>query len=167
MPFTLGPHSSRVCDELSVETDMSTLKVRAAEWDVQLRGMPVYRRVRGPSHRIDVKIKQKVGDAAFAAQPHGIIGQSFDGNSTARRGKLDVYPSRSLAAEFTTTAWAEGAIEGVANEYAVGTRYATDFKYSRFDARRRPTAAAGDDTLGEAALFHDEDGADMPPVAAA
>ena len=34
----------------------------------------------------------------------------------------------------TTKAMAEGAIEGVAADYRMGSKYATDFKYSRFDA---------------------------------
>ena len=46
--------------------------------------------------------------------PHGIIGQSFDGSMIAVSGKLDDYGDRP---EFTTSAQAEGAIEGTAADY--------------------------------------------------
>jgi hypothetical protein len=64
--------------------------------------------------------------------PHGILGQSFDGSNTAVSGKLDEYGDTP---EFTTTAQAEGAIEGVYTDYIVSAPFANDFKYTRFDAR--------------------------------
>jgi len=63
--------------------------------------------------------------------PHGIVGQSFDGSLIAVSGKQDKYGD---APEFTTTAQAEGAIEGIFTEYVIPTPFATSFKYSRFDA---------------------------------
>lgn len=62
--------------------------------------------------------------------PHGLIGQSYDGDGQAVNGKMDDYSE----AEVTTEAMAEGAIEGHAKEYKVLDKYATTFKYSRFDA---------------------------------
>jgi len=62
--------------------------------------------------------------------PHGLIGQSWDGDSVGVDGAQDDY----TAAEVTTKAMAEGAIEGVASDYEVEDKFATDFKYSRFDA---------------------------------
>lgn len=62
--------------------------------------------------------------------PHGIIGQSYDGDSVAVDGALDDYGP----AEVTTSAMAEGAIEGTAADYKMTTEYATEFKYTRFDA---------------------------------
>jgi len=44
-------------------------------------------------------------------------------------GKTDDYKDRQ---EVTTTAMAEGAIEGSANEYTVSGPFDTGFKYSRF-----------------------------------
>ena len=64
--------------------------------------------------------------------PHGIIGQSFDGSNVAVSGKHDNYGE---APEFTTSAQAEGAIEGDYTDYIVSAPFANDFKYARFDAR--------------------------------
>merc|ERR1719198_230177 len=63
--------------------------------------------------------------------PHGIVGQSFDGSLIAVSGKQDKYGD---APEFTTTAQAEGAIEGNFTEYIMPSPFATSFKYARFDA---------------------------------
>lgn len=68
--------------------------------------------------------------------PHGLIGQSFDGDDVGIDGAQDDY--RNAGAEMTTTAQAEGAIEGEGANYKVASGFATAFKYSRFDA----TAAA-------------------------
>ena len=62
--------------------------------------------------------------------PHGLIGQSYDGDKMPMDGELDDYESK----EVTTTAMAEGALEGVATEYELHHKFATRFKYSRFDA---------------------------------
>jgi len=64
--------------------------------------------------------------------PHGIIGQSFDGSMIAVSGKQDKYNDLP---EFTTTAQAEGALEGKHTDYIMTAPFATDFKYSRFDAK--------------------------------
>lgn len=68
-------------------------------------------------------------DADIVA-PHGLVGQSYDGDDAPLNGKLDDYSG----AEVTTTAQAEGAIEGVAADYRMRHKFATRFKYSRFDA---------------------------------
>lgn len=82
--------------------------------------------------------------------PHGIVGQSFDGSLIAVSGKQDKYGD---APEFTTTAQAEGAIEGVFTEYVVPAPFTTSFKYSRFDAKgvvapRNVTTLTGVKTAG-------------------
>ena len=74
--------------------------------------------------------------------PHGIIGQSYDGDNEGVDGAQDDY--RHAGAEMTTMAQAEGAIEGVGADYKVASPFATAFKYSRFDAEK---AAPRDLTL--------------------
>ena len=70
--------------------------------------------------------------SAFALHHrHGIIGQSWDGDGLAVDGQLDAYPNTE-GAVFTTYSMAEGAIEGSANDYEVGSPYEVQFKYSRF-----------------------------------
>ena len=60
-------------------------------------------------------------------QWHGLVGQSFDGSKVPRYGRVDQYPSLEVPADFTTAAMAEGAIEGVADDYEVSHKYATAF----------------------------------------
>ena len=88
--------------------------------------------MKGLHTRLDVQIKPRVAEAAFALPPHGIIGQGWDGDGKAIDGEKDVFPT---SGEFTTYAQANGAIEGMPNDYKVASKYATDFKYSRFDAK--------------------------------
>jgi len=68
--------------------------------------------------------------------PHGLFGQSYDGDDFAVDGKVD----KRTGDETTTEAQAEGAIEGVYTDYKIDASnpFSTAFKYSRFDA----TAAA-------------------------
>mgnify|MGYP006936380451 CR=1 FL=1 len=84
--------------------------------------------------------------------PHGIIGQSFDGSMIAISGKQDKYNDLP---EFTTTAQAEGAIEGKYTDYIMEAPFAIDFKYSRFDAKapvapRDVSKLTGDKTTAKA-----------------
>ena len=90
---------------------------------------PVYGRLAGAHHRLDVTI------AALAEEEaHGLIGQSFDGSEIPRFGRVDQYPPLEIPADFETSAMAEGAIEGVAADYEVPDKYSTQFKFSRFAA---------------------------------
>ena len=91
--------------------------------------------------RADTSFKALDGDADKVAlfgkstlgtiAPHGIVGQSFDGSHVAVSGKQDDYGN---GPEFTTSAQAEGAIEGTHKDYIMPTPFATAFKYGRFDA---------------------------------
>jgi len=72
-----------------------------------------------------------------ATAPHGLIGQSYDGDSVGISGSEDNY--RSAAGEFTTKAQAEGAIEGSAADYVIKEGpFSQAFKYSRFDLSSAP-----------------------------
>ena len=133
LPFQLHPHDKKDCDNLIASTDYSSAKIETDEFSITIRGQPVYDRIQGPRHRIDLELTPKVADHEFAIPPHGIIGQSYDGDSTPRHGRLDAYPPRDEDSTFTTTAMGEGAIEGVAADYKVSSPYETRFKYSAFD----------------------------------
>lgn len=65
-----------------------------------------------------------------AVAPHGLIGQSWDGDGVAIDGAQDDYTGK----EVVTKAMAEGAIEGSAADYEMDDKFSTQFKYSRFDA---------------------------------
>jgi len=93
----------------------------------------VYNHISGPKHRIDVAIA--AGDsAAGRSLPHGLVGQSFS-TPGQRNGKRDGYPR--TAGTVTTSAQAEGAIEGSAALYELPSPYATGFAFSRFDAEEQ------------------------------
>ena len=93
----------------------------------------MYDHISGPKHRIDVAIA--AGDsAAGRSLPHGLVGQSFS-TPGQRNGKRDGY-LRS-AGTVTTSAQAEGAIEGSAAMYELPSPYATGFAFSRFDAEEQ------------------------------
>ena len=71
--------------------------------------------------------------------PHGLFGQTFDGDDIAVSGATDDLDQRdsrepSSPSEVTTAAQGEGAIEGTIDDYVLTDRWSTQFKYSRFDA---------------------------------
>jgi len=135
-------------------------------WTLTVTGRPVYNLITGPEHRLDVGVNAK-GDAAARSQPHGIVGQSF-ASSAVRNGKVgaptfplpsphrappscllrqvDVYPD---SGEFTTSAMAEGAIDGSASDYEVATMFATEFAFSRFNAAERSRTVASSSTASK------------------
>lgn len=63
--------------------------------------------------------------------PHGIIGQSYDGDDIGVSGAEDDY--RNSGEELSTSAQAEGAIEGTYHDYQMASPFSTSFKYSRYD----------------------------------
>jgi len=83
---------------------------------------------------LDVAIQPLYDADSDVVGPHGIIGQSYDGDSLAVDGRMDEHK----AGESTTAAQAEGAIEGSWEDYIVKSPFATDFKYSHFDATAAP-----------------------------
>eukprot|EP00965_Chrysotila_dentata_P225582 6194850-Pleurochrysis_carterae.AAC.2 len=127
----LGPHAEVQCDNIYAHTDYATLHVETLEWSISLVPQPVYDRVAGPAHRIDIRLTAKTRD--FAAPPHGLVGQSFV--QERRDGRIDIYPS---SGEFTTSAMAEGAIDGVAADYEVDGPFSTKFTFSSFEAGMFP-----------------------------
>ena len=127
--FTLGPMSHRGCEQTQIHTNYSSADITTPEWEIVIRVREVFGRVSGPEHRLDVSMKPRVPESRLSWLPHGVVGQSFDGDGLPRSGRLDDYSGP----EVTTSAMAEGAIEGVADEYRMSAPYATEFRYSRFD----------------------------------
>lgn len=153
MPFLMGPHAHKTCDDVEMSVEYSSLSVQTPDWVFTVSTQPVYNRVAGPHHRLDVKVSLLVDEMVL--KPHGILGQSFDGDDAPRRGRLDVYPPRTSSDTFRTTAMAEGAIEGVAEDYVLPHTRATEFAYSRFFAK--PTIAARQTTRSKSARATDGD----------
>ena len=129
----LGPKGRRACGAVVASVDYSTLHVVGTGSKLSISARPVYDRVAGPLHRLDMK-------AAMTRRPekmHGLLGQGFFG--APRHGKVDVYPS---SGEYTTVAWGEGAIDGAPRDYEVSHRWGTGFAYSCFNAAYLAETAA-------------------------
>jgi len=130
-------HESRNCDEITIKTDYTSTTMLTREFNITVIKLAVYDHISGPTRRLDMEISLRVPEAALMAQPHGIIGQGWDGTGKPRKGKTDTYPKEG---SITTSAMAEGAIEGVPTDYQISSPYETRYKYSRFDAVPRKSA---------------------------
>jgi len=107
------------------------LSVTTGRWVVEVWSKPFPSRVSDAGRAmLNVRIEASYDADSDPVAPHGLIGQSYDGDDVAVDGALDNYNGT----EVTTKAMGEGAIEGVASEYAMATAFATSFKYTRFDA---------------------------------
>jgi hypothetical protein len=131
-------------DGYALSTKQSSTVLSNPEWEIVLTRKPVYNALPGaPEWRFDIAIRCLVGEAELSCFPHGLIGQSFDGDQVAVDGKRDPYDG--LVVE--TAAMAEGAIEGDAEDYEVFSPHETlSFKHGRFlkrtDDRCAPRDAA-------------------------
>ena len=175
-------------DDLKIETRELTISVATSAWTVNVTSKPIYGLVAPYTdntyesyhgrwqpfqRRLDIAIK---GDFP---QPdaHGIIGQSYQ-DEEKRHGRLDEYLiERDDAGLFatadgqlppmTTSAQAEGAIEGVYTDYKLGADKNTEqlghlssvwtyaFKYSRY---RYPKRAKGTIVLQRVAFTNERVG---------
>ena len=153
--FKFGNRGKKDCFGVRMSMGWSSATFELGNWTVTVKGMPSCDEVsnhgtikaqsdvndcliKGPAHRIDVGFTAR-GDAPARDMPHGIIGQSFATPGTVRNGKQDVYP---FAGDFTTSALAEGAIEGTALDYEMHNAFATEFVFSRFNAEKVIPAVA-------------------------
>jgi hypothetical protein len=120
------------CGEARLTTTMSTLSVLLPQWEVNVTSRLVYDRVAGPKHRLDLALRPLVPEQQLSVWPHGLIGQSFDGDAKPLSGRQDSYQTDTGVV--WTAAMAEGAIEGSWEDYKVPDSHATHFRYSRFGA---------------------------------
>ena len=126
--FQIGKKASKQCEELTFAMKSSSGNATVGDWVIWIKGSPVYDRISGPQHRLDLGF-HSIGDVAARSRPHGLIGQSYS-SPLPRNGKTDNYPAEGY---FKTSAMAEGAIDGQAENYEVTSAYATHFTFSRFD----------------------------------
>lgn len=134
--FLLGPKATRECETFKMRSDYSSAVVETPEWALNIAARNVWNQIDGPKHRLDLSMKPLRAERDLAAWPHGIIGQSYDGDGLAINGRKDNYTSMVVITE----AMAEGAIEGKASDYQVSSAFDTRFKYSRFDATMSTSA---------------------------
>jgi len=156
----LSPWEKLTVDDITIETRMLSARVESAAWEIEVTSRPIYNLVApllNETHvhghweegqrRLDISIR-----GAFP-QPdaHGIVGQSYQ-DERVRNGRLDEYgidefgnnktaltnsDSDGFLPPLTTSAQAEGAIEGVHTDYKVNGRWSTDFAFSRFERAAR------------------------------
>jgi hypothetical protein len=131
----------------------STGYVRARGGDVNVTRKPIYNHIEGPSTwRFDMAMRPldgtgfegKFGPTSSSCLPHGIIGQAYDGDSIGISGKVDNYTPVNNFHVITTSAQAEGAIEGSHSDYKLKSAVSTNFKYSRFERAFDDKCAARD-----------------------
>jgi hypothetical protein len=106
-----------------------TLTIDTGNWEVTATSKAFGKEQSGKA-LLNIKLKALYDADSDPVAPHGLIGQSYDGDDVKVDGKLDDYAGD----EVTTKAMAEGAIEGVGSDYKMASRFDTAFKYSRFDA---------------------------------
>ena len=129
-------------DGVRVLYKQNTMHVRANGWEVNATRHPVYNWVAGPAHwRYDFTIRyldgtffeQQHGRRSSTCYPHGVIGQSWDGDALGVNGRMDDYKYKNNNPVVVTTANAEGAIEGEASHYALRSEFDVDsFRYGRY-----------------------------------
>ena len=129
------PYRRMRCGWAVARMGYATLTVTTGDWRFRAQVRPVFDHVSGVRRRLDLQTSRRPSAAPHAPhEPHGLLGQGFRAGTTPLHGREDVYPS---AGEMTTSAMAEGAIDGVAADYVVAGAHAVDFRYSRFrDAPR-------------------------------
>jgi hypothetical protein len=117
-----------------------TLVTRAYGWEINVTRRKIFNALpENPEWRLNVAI-QTLDESALSTSygtthmsyiaPHGIIGQSFDGDDVAVSGATDDY--LNAGREMTTTAQAEGAIEGSVSQYRIPNLCFHKFYHSRF-----------------------------------
>lgn len=93
--------------------------------------------------RIHMYLQPMTSPTTGLVAPHGLIGQTYDGDGRPTHGQRDRYDtldngmsarSRSgVGGTVTTRAQGEGAIEGTAEMYRIQHPHSTSFDFSRFD----------------------------------
>jgi len=119
-------HTSLKMSTATVSVNPFTTDTAGAPFRIVAHGDLVHNRVAGPRHRLDIELSYSPQKTPVVA--HGLVGQSF-ADSQPRFGNVDVYPDEGA---FTTSAQAEGAIEGTGEMYEVREPFGTDFAFSKF-----------------------------------
>lgn len=126
-------------NDMRVLYKQATLVMRVAGWETNVTRKPVYNRLSGPQWRFDLSIRplnstgfeSRHGNASGVVSPHGILGQTWDGDSIAVDGAQDDY--EHSGAEMWTASMAEGGIEGVVDDYEIVDKFSHDFRYTRYN----------------------------------
>jgi len=115
------------------------LNISTHQWTVLATSVPFPNPAVHPGKSmLNVKVDARYDADSDVVAPHGIIGQSYDGDASPVYGAVDDYhleaKDEKASAEVWTKAMAEGAIEGAIADYAMPCKYATAYKFSRFNS---------------------------------
>ena len=141
-------------DGVRVVYKQATMYVRVHGWEINATRRPIYNYLSGPSRwRYDFAIRyldgtpfeKDHGRRSTTCFPHGVIGQSWDGDGVGVNGRMDDYKYYNEHPTVTTVANAEGAIEGVMDDYALKDAFdVTTFRYGRYDKNATSVCASRD-----------------------
>lgn len=134
--------STVIIDGIRISFNRKVIEVRTPTWRTTAmvtRGMP------HPGHlRINVEIQPLHDVGLDDVAPHGLLGQTYDGDARPVHGRRDRYEilddgrpawmRKIVGGLVTTQAKAEGAIEGDIEMYRIRKPFETNFPYSRFGA---------------------------------
>lgn len=145
----LKPRMSKSFDDVKISTEMLTVSVETSEWTINVTSKPIYGLVQPIINETHVHGRWLVDQRRFDVvvtgvypnpEAHGVVGQSFRGGAM-KPGRLDDYDiehrpelasSEGMLPPFTTSAQAEGALEGVYTDYKLPSAFSTGFKYSAY-----------------------------------
>ena len=125
----------------STRGNAEVVSVRTSAWAVEAAARLIWRSTVPGKKQIDLSFSPLRDPLAplspgRVVAPHGLIGQSFDGDAVAVDGRQDHYrelwKAQGAGKELVTQAQAEGSLEGQGGEYKMPDFFATDYRYSRF-----------------------------------
>lgn len=116
-----------LCDGTKVTKMGKTVKIESAEWDVKIKSQ-------GSKHgdylNIDVSTENAVADGV---KPHGLLGQTFDGDGKARNGDKGAGAQGGGAIETVGGGFTEEGDKTTVGSYEVGSLHAVgDSLFSRY-----------------------------------
>jgi hypothetical protein len=121
-------------------SDKFVFAVSNGEWEIEGKNsfLP-YQAANAHKKRLDINLKTLSNVDLNPVAPHGLIGQAYDRDDKMVVGALDDYTTHGKIVE--TSANAEGAIEGSADDYKIDplNSFSTKFKYSRFGLKSAAT----------------------------
>lgn len=132
---------SKQVDDVNFGFTGKSLTVTTSEWRTHAAVTKGASR-RGNLH-LDIQVQPLYDMATEKASPHGLLGQTYDGDGVPKHGKRDGFSwveddapsgSRSTTSGTINTAngKGEGAFEGTAELYRVKSPFDTNFVFTRF-----------------------------------
>lgn len=135
-PVTVTAESTFRLEDVEVELGNRSLCIGTGRWGFCAESKVYQGLTRGTSCAdgrciLDVRFKSRYDVARDRVAPHGLVGQSYDGDGIARNGAVDDYSNPD---EVVTSAQAEGAIQGTGSDYKMSGKFSTEYTFSRFSA---------------------------------